>query len=164
MHIRNLYAYSDNCRAVLREILIPHSDVFRTEFRTLSGFCSVHRLAAHIVGAEERWIEWRLQGREVISYEERAAQSVQDMFDDWQRVRDRTYAFIETLDEEAYGRVVHLRLGGPASGWEWEGDLTVEQILFHIVNHETHHRAQISMALQQMGIDPPNFDFVFHHG
>ena len=164
MHIRALFTYSDNCRAVLREILTQHEDVVKSEFRTESRFSSIHGLLAHVIGAEERWVEYRIGGREVVSYEERAADSVEAMFADWDRIRAKTHAFLDTLDEGALRRTLHVQLGSRTSGQVWDGDLTIEQILFHIVNHETHHRAQISMALQQRMIDPPNFDYILLHG
>jgi uncharacterized damage-inducible protein DinB len=37
---------------------------------------------------------------------------------------------------------------------------TVEQILFHVVNHSTYHRGQIASQLKLNGITPPVTDFV----
>lgn len=36
----------------------------------------------------------------------------------------------------------------------------LQDILFHIINHSTHHRGQISMNLRQNGIEPIPFDYV----
>ena len=41
--------------------------------------------------------------------------------------------------------------------------LTVEEILFHIFNHQVFHLGQISLILQQKGIDPPYFDYILLH-
>ncbi|GAB4395978.1 MAG: hypothetical protein OHK0053_08180 [Microscillaceae bacterium] len=38
---------------------------------------------------------------------------------------------------------------------------TVRDILFHIVNHSTHHRAQIATQLRQAGIAPIATDYIF---
>jgi uncharacterized damage-inducible protein DinB len=38
---------------------------------------------------------------------------------------------------------------------------TVEEILYHVVNHSTYHRGQVASLLRQAGIDPPVTDFVF---
>ncbi|TAE46950.1 MAG: hypothetical protein EAZ89_19010 [Bacteroidetes bacterium] len=35
------------------------------------------------------------------------------------------------------------------------------EILTHVANHGTHHRAQISARLREMGIAPPPTDFIF---
>jgi len=39
---------------------------------------------------------------------------------------------------------------------------SVRDILFHIINHSTHHRAQISSDLKQSGIEPPVSDYIFY--
>lgn len=38
---------------------------------------------------------------------------------------------------------------------------TVEEILYHVVNHSTYHRGQVATLLRQAGIDPPVTDLVF---
>ncbi len=39
---------------------------------------------------------------------------------------------------------------------------TVQDMLFHIVNHSTHHRAQILMDFRAQGIEPVSLDYVFY--
>lgn len=39
---------------------------------------------------------------------------------------------------------------------------TIKDILFHVINHSTYHRAQIATDLKQNGIDPINTDFIFY--
>jgi uncharacterized damage-inducible protein DinB len=155
---QDLLRYSNNCRAVLRETLTANPEVFRREFETIARYNTVRMLLAHTIGAEERWIERRIGGREIVDYEERAGTTVASLYDDWDAIRQRTVAYVEALEPADYTRSLRVKLG------DWESDLTIGQILFHVFNHETYHRAQISMALQMAGIDPPNFDYVFHHG
>ncbi|MEC7754424.1 MAG: DinB family protein [Bacteroidota bacterium] len=38
----------------------------------------------------------------------------------------------------------------------------IEDILNHVVNHGTHHRAQVMLLLRQENIDPPSLDFIFY--
>lgn len=38
----------------------------------------------------------------------------------------------------------------------------VRDILFHVNNHSTHHRAQIASTFRQLGIAPPISDFIFY--
>jgi uncharacterized damage-inducible protein DinB len=159
MDVRSLFAYSDNCRTLLKETLLAHPDVLDRPFHTLSKFASVRMLLAHSMAAEERWIEMRVRGRHVTPYEDRASDSLEGLFADWDRIRANTREFLAGPEAEDLSRKVQVEVGGypPLT-------LTIEQILFHIANHEVHHRAQISMALQQMGIDPPNFDYCLLHG
>lgn len=39
---------------------------------------------------------------------------------------------------------------------------SLQDILFHIINHSTHHRAQIAANLRTHGIDPPAFDYIYY--
>ncbi|NJB71666.1 putative damage-inducible protein DinB [Saonia flava] len=39
---------------------------------------------------------------------------------------------------------------------------TLNDILFHIINHSTHHRGQILMDFRNNGIEPPSLDYVFY--
>lgn len=39
---------------------------------------------------------------------------------------------------------------------------TVQDVLFHIVNHSTHHRGQINFLLRNAGIEPVVLDFIFY--
>jgi uncharacterized damage-inducible protein DinB len=39
---------------------------------------------------------------------------------------------------------------------------TVKDILFHVVNHSTHHRAQIASDFKQNGIEPLISDYIFY--
>lgn len=38
----------------------------------------------------------------------------------------------------------------------------VADILFHIINHSSHHRAQITSQLKSCGIEPPVMDYIFY--
>lgn len=38
----------------------------------------------------------------------------------------------------------------------------LEDILFHIINHSTHHRGQIMMELRNAGIEPEPLDYVHY--
>jgi uncharacterized damage-inducible protein DinB len=159
MNANNLLIYSDKCREVLRETLLANSAAFDRPFETSASLKSVRQLLSHMIGAEERWIEARIGGRTVHNYESRAAETVEAVYADWDSIRANTRAFIASKDEAELARVICVTF---ANGWQRR--LSLDEILFHIFNHETHHRAQISMALMQFGIDPPDFDYCFHFG
>lgn len=38
----------------------------------------------------------------------------------------------------------------------------IEDVLFHIINHSTYHRAQIATDLKNCGIEPINTDYIFY--
>lgn len=39
---------------------------------------------------------------------------------------------------------------------------TLQDILFHIINHSTHHRAQISMDFRRGDLEPITMDYIFY--
>lgn len=39
---------------------------------------------------------------------------------------------------------------------------SLQDILFHIINHSTHHRAQILADLRSHDIDPPVLDYIYY--
>ena len=47
-----------------------------------------------------------------------------------------------------------------SSGSEFEN--TIQEILFHVSNHTTHHRGQIISDLRQQGIEPIVTDYIFY--
>lgn len=39
---------------------------------------------------------------------------------------------------------------------------TVQDILFHVINHSAHHRAQIASEMKKCGIEPPVLDYIYY--
>lgn len=37
----------------------------------------------------------------------------------------------------------------------------LEDVIFHALNHETHHRGQIALVLRESGVAPPATDYIF---
>jgi uncharacterized damage-inducible protein DinB len=160
MNIGDLFHYSDNCRRLLRQTLLDNPGTWDQPLsQPLIEFKSIREIVVHAAGAEERWVKMRIGGREVPFYASRAPATIDGVFTDWDNFRSETYTFLEGQTLESLQKIYRITLGDNL----WTGDLTVEQMLFHVLNHETHHRGQVSMALQQMDVDPPDFDFIFLH-
>lgn len=157
MELAALFDYSANCNRAMHELLSEHPSSFTQRFETLSAFKSVGDLLSHCIGAEERWVVGRLIGETVDRYEARAATTVDGWYRDFQTTRARTRAYFDALSATGLARIVEFDL----PNWNHAGSLSVEHMLFHVLNHESFHRGQASMALQQQGIDPPNFDYPF---
>ena len=155
MDMQGIGYYSENARKLLLGALASHAELLDRTFATTSEFDSISRLIAHCIGAEERWVS-RIEGCPLPSsrYEDRAASDLAGLIVDWGNLRTRTLTALQTREGTRSMEVQLIR-------WEWQGEMTVEEILFHIFSHELFHRAQISMVLQQNGVDPPNFDYPF---
>jgi uncharacterized damage-inducible protein DinB len=110
------------------------------------------RLLAHILGASRVW-QARLQNRTATNA----------IFPDWdlvqcgreiETVSQNWAAFLASGSQELFESTVHYR----NSQGEQQGSVT--DILTHVANHGTHHRAQISRMLRQSGAEPPVLDFI----
>ncbi|HWD38586.1 MAG TPA: DinB family protein [Fimbriimonas sp.] len=151
-----LLTYSDNCWQLMGRTLAGCPGAWDAEFESTSKWNSIHKLLAHTIAAEERMVTVRLRNEPIPSgYEDRAAADWEGLYGDHRQVRSVTRAYIGALtDEEIEGQEVVIPSidGRPTQ--------TRSEALFHIVNHESFHRGEVVMALQRLGFDPPNFDFV----
>jgi uncharacterized damage-inducible protein DinB len=154
MNPRSLIRYSDNCIGQLGPILADHPDLFDTPFDTLSDFKSIRQLCAHMIGAERRLLARLLGEAPPARYEDGAPLTVAEIMADWNAVRAKTLQFVATLDDAGWERSIPIAI--PAGAL----DVTVFDIVFHIINHQTYHLGQVIMTLQKNDVDPPNFDFI----
>lgn len=164
MDIQRLLDYTDNCRRQLHEILAAHPEALDTPFETIGAYKTLHQLVAHCIGAEKRWTEQRLYGLPSSNrYEDHASETLTGLFADWEHIRAKTRAVIDASRSAASAPQLHHEVAFSLPQWGYTDTLTVEEILFHIFNHQIFHLGQISLVLQKNGIDPPNFDYVFLH-
>ncbi len=115
---------------------------------------SVQNQVIHLVNVDDVWFS-PLRGFEVPEWLE------PDDFEDWktilapwdsveQRIRD----YLATLRDD-------MLFDKPFPEGEDE-DLILWQVLFHVVNHGTDHRAQLLRLLSDLGVDTGPQDFVFY--
>ncbi len=156
MNVQKIMAYTENARLLLYETLDAHPEARNAAFETISHYQMITALVAHLVGAEQRWTIGRLYAEQAPArYEEQAAPDWDGLKADWNAIRARTLLFVGTESTD-WDRVIPVDLA--QSGQKMT--LTAEEVVLHLCNHQTWHIGQISMALQQQGIDPPNFDYV----
>ena len=157
MDIRRHLAYTENARHLLHETLAAHPETLDQSFETTAAYNTVGQLVAHLVGAERRWTLGRLYGEAPPPrYEDAAAQTLDGLFADWDAIRVRTLAFAAGADADALGRVITTDL----PQWGASVRVTAEEVLLHLCSHQAWHGGQVSMALQRLEVDPPNFDYV----
>jgi len=148
-----LFAYSDNCWALLGKTLPEAPEAWDAIFETTSAWNSVHKLLAHIIGAEERLVTMRLKNQPLpMQYEERAAADWPGLYEEHKAIRAITYCYIESLTDAQFDETI--------PGIAGRHDLTRADLLFHILNHENYHRGEVITQLQRLGLDPPNFDYL----
>lgn len=107
---------------------------------------------SHILNAHKIWISRINLKAPVIGVWD--LQTITEM----QNINDRNHLETEQLLEDAdLDSEIKYRT---FSGQEFTN--TIEDILFHIINHSTYHRGQIAKQLRQEGNTPPATDFIFY--
>lgn len=73
----------------------------------------------------------------------------------WDVVEERMCAYLATLRDE-------MLFDMPFPDHPEDKDLILWQVLLHVVNHGTDHRAQILRALNDLGVATTSQDYVFY--
>lgn len=108
---------------------------------------SVRNQLVHVMGVDYRWIA-RIRGAVLPEFprNEDYLTPAQTMIK-WEEVKKNVLGYVKSLDDEEANRMVEYNM--PHRGGMKQNQ--VFQILAHIVNHGTDHRAQILAALHQLG-------------
>ena len=127
--------------------LIRYLDTHSIDEAQINTWLS-HLLNAHLI-----WIA-RLRG-ETSPYAVWQEHSRQELPSLNQQAYKETEYFLNTTED------LSLRIAYRNSkGGSFEN--RTDDILWHIINHATHHRAQISTLIRQSGLTPEPMDFIFY--
>jgi uncharacterized damage-inducible protein DinB len=110
-------------------------------------------LFSHILNAHHLW-NARLQGK-MPAYETWQLQPMKEWSDIHYENQRNTFEIITNTDN------FEQRIDYENS----EGRMftnTVKDILFHVINHSTHHRAQIAMDMRNNKLEPLPLDYIFY--
>eukprot|EP00834_Sanchytrium_tribonematis_P002038 NODE_56_length_28873_cov_1.243101.p14 type:complete len:167 gc:universal NODE_56_length_28873_cov_1.243101:12520-12020(-) len=131
------------------------------------AFRSIHGTLNHLIVAEQLWIK-RIKNEncsELTRYWKNPEKygyknDLKIQFEDIYPSKEATHqAYLELLKEleniDYEGRLTYCSTNGNERSTE------KSEILYHIVNHGTHHRGQISAALTQFGYAPPELDYIY---
>ena len=116
-------------------------------------FGSLEKNLAHVLLATRVWLA-RWTGE--------TAPSLQDRITiPWRDAYTATHvafkAFVESLTDSDAGRIVDYKntKGEPFR-------MALDQLIAHVVNHGTHHRAETGMLLERVGRSPGDMDYVYY--
>ena len=122
-----------------------------------NSFSSLRDTLVHLLGAEWLWLErWRGRSpRNTIPVEEvpmlRAIQTR------WQQVEQELRNYLATLSTDALAHsITYTNLRGET--WTYP----LWQTLYHLVNHQSYHRGQVTTLLRQLGATPVPVDFLVY--
>lgn len=115
------------------------------------------QLMAHLLAAQQVWLN-RCKGSPATSY---------SIWPDWQAdtfekiLNDNNYTwkeFLKELNPEDFEKIISYK---NSKGDSFENKLS--DILAHVINHGTHHRAQIGQQLKAAGIEKlPFTDYIVY--
>jgi uncharacterized damage-inducible protein DinB len=73
----------------------------------------------------------------------------------WDRVEQRMRLYLADLQDD-------MLFATPITEPEDDKDLIVWQVLLHVVNHGTDHRAQLLRLLNDLGVETTSQDYIFY--
>ncbi len=132
----------------IRDDLLEAIDKFENselEFRAFEGGFSAAKIMLHIADAEDGWLRTQVT-RELDQWPDHytlanypTKEAIRAVLGE---VHDRTCAYLESLEAEDLSRSVETT---------WGGSLPLGWIIWHIVEHEIHHRGELSLMLGMLG-------------
>lgn len=150
----NAAQYFDHWYKVWRDLLIA-VDLLQDEhlsFRPAKSYArSVGDILRHIINLEQGWIHYVIQ-RKLPSWPEVDARrflTVDAIKEEMQRVHGETMHFLESIPVEEFNRFVQV---------PDDGTPKLQSILWHVFEQELHHRGELFLCLNMLGIPRPKTD------
>ena len=148
MNAAELFGHWQSVRRGLIEALDKLSDK-QLRFVPCEGLWSLGTVACHIANAEEGWFRYVVT-RELDKWppleEERYATiaSVKALLDE---VHQRTQSYLATLDVADLEQTIAV---------PWGEEFPLRWVVWHVLEHEIHHRGEIYLMLGLMGMEAPD--------
>jgi uncharacterized damage-inducible protein DinB len=123
-----------------------------------SSYPSVRETCLHIIWAEWLWLQrWKGLSPQSV-FEARDIRTPDALMARWSQVEIERRPFLETLTSERLLAVVqYVNLQGQT----WQYPLWRQ--MYHVVNHSTYHRRQVTTMLRQLGGRAVATDFLVFH-
>lgn len=106
----------------------------------------------HLINAQEIWNNRILNQKSTVEVWEK--RSLIDLEEINKSNYNQSLQIIETID---LSQKINYK---NSKGSEFSN--SVQEILFHVINHSTYHRAQIASDLKANGIEAINTDYIFY--
>jgi len=124
-----------------------------------NSFSSVRDVLAHLIFAEWVWLE-RWLGRSPTQADKQQVApekfpALASIRERWSTIEGNMRSYLAGLDEQNLSR--------PLTYTNWRGQVCtypLGQTLFHLANHQTYHRGQVTTLLRQLGAGAPAIDYL----
>ena len=133
-----------------------NSAVLRTMSEAMDVPPSASTLFSHLLNAHFTWLD-RIENRPsaFAIWHEHPVANLATLSE---QAYQRTTALLQSRNYKAnFGTIVHYQ---NTKGVKFQD--TVQEILTHVSDHTTHHRAQVVRELRQHGVAPPATDYIFY--
>ena len=138
-----LFDYNFYCNKKLIDELQTISKVPKKSIKLFSHILNAHHIwNKRLVGEEWNFKVWQVH--EIKDWEDIHYENQRSTFE----VIRNTHDFNKRIDYQT------------TEGRTFANEL--KDVLFHIVNHSSHHRGQILMNLRDKKIEPPSLDYIFY--
>ncbi|HUP03147.1 MAG TPA: DinB family protein [Bryobacteraceae bacterium] len=119
------------------------------------SFASLRDTLAHMLGVEWLWLErWRGAAPSALLP---AAEfpTLAALTERWRAVETEMRQYVAGLTDEALGRVMtYQNIRGISCAYP------LGSMLYHLLNHQSYHRGQVTMSLRQLGATPLGVDYL----
>jgi uncharacterized damage-inducible protein DinB len=150
MNAKDMFGHWAEVRSGLFQALDQLRDE-QLDFVPHPGLWSLRQTACHIAGAEEGWFRYivthELNGWDQADFNAADYPSVPALKGLLETVHARTLAFLETVDQADVDREIAL---------PWEQVTPLRWIIWHVLEHEIHHRGEIYLMLGLMDMEAPD--------
>lgn len=167
MDIPKFYRYLTRARRDLWSRLqsVP-DDVLARNMIPGERFHSIKDLVFHIAEVEDGWLNIDIRGETPVlkslpNLHDRlggpnfGAVPLPELLDYWRLVETNTERYLDRMTPDELSRPVDVEdVGG--------GPFAAASLLWHVMQHEVRHSAQIVMLLRQQGHKPPSLDLLFY--
>lgn len=144
MKPKDIFSHWDQIRTELIKT-IESFDNQELIYTPYSGSWSVGKIMLHIADAEDGWLRYVIS-RELDEWPDHFTldnySDKQSILQTLEEVHTRTIAYLETLEEEDLAMQIHT---------PWNKKLPLLWIIWHVIEHEIHHRGELSLILGTLG-------------
>lgn len=146
------YHFAENCKVWEHAAALTFEQFTQPEDYSRG---SVREQIVHLIDAEDVWFS-ELRGVEpseplpAVKVDDRDAIRAH-----WDKVEKNSRAYLAALQD-------NMLFTKPIKEPEEDKILSVWQVLLHVVNHATDHRAQLLRALHDLGVDTKYQDYIFY--
>ena len=147
------YHFAENRKLWDRYVTLLSHEQFTQAVKYSHG--SVRDQIVHIMECDDTWFS-ELGGIEPLDALPSATPDDREMIRaHWDRVEQRMREYLAALQDD-------MLFTKPIEEPEEDKDLIVWQVLLHVVNHATDHRAQILRSLNDLGVETSWQDYIFY--